>query len=110
MVFLCQREDGLEGGLNVNYKLDYLGLADEERLVGVLDLDVVVVPVVIHEGFLPPVVVEEGAGGTLAEVDVIDPVGLVVVSNKERRIKDETRERRDPELTWSGRWLPSNLS
>ena len=46
-------------------------------------------PVVVLVRLLPAVVIHEGVVGSLVEVDVIDPITLVVVSKQNTRMKKE---------------------
>ena len=61
---------------------NYLGPSDQEGLLEILDVEVVMRLVIILEGLLPPGVVQKSVAGTLAEVNVVDTVALVVVSEQ----------------------------
>ena len=87
----------------------YLCPSNEQRLLEVLDLQVVVLLVVVLEGDLSAVVVQEGGVGVLLEVDFIHPVVLVVVSEQNKE-ENEDEEGEDPHLTWSAPPLPTELS
>ena len=55
-------------------------------------------PVVVLVRLLPAVVIHEGVVGSLVEVDVIDPITLVVVSKQNTRMKQGRKI--GPDLTW----------
>ena len=57
----------------------YLCPSNEQRLLEVLDLQVVMLLVVVLEGDLSAVVVQEGGVGVLLEVDLIHTIILVVI-------------------------------
>ena len=76
----------------------YLGPAHQEWLLQILDLEVVMLLVVVLVLLLPAVVIHEGVVGSLVEVDVIDPITLVVVSKQNTRMKQGRKI--GPDLTW----------
>ena len=61
-----------------------LGLADDEGLAPVLDVDVVLALVVLHKRLLLALGVGELALGAAGEVDLVDAVRLVVVGRQHR--------------------------
>ncbi len=83
---LVLREAGHEAELRDQADPDRVGqlgpldVVDEQRLLEVADLDAVLLLVVVDEGVGLAVLRGEGVGRVRLEVDVVDPVGLVVVA------------------------------
>ena len=63
--------------------MTHLGNADEQRLLGVLDGPVVLLSVVLHVAQLLSVPPLELISGSFVPGNLVNPVGLVVVTTKQ---------------------------
>ena len=90
---------------------NYLGAGQQHGLLGILDDDVVVGLIIVPVGLLPAGVVQEGVVRALTEVNILNPVALVVVSKQQKQKLRITRGQDiDSNLTWSAQWLPAKPS
>ena len=86
-----------------------LGNADEQRLLGVLDGPVVLLSVVLHVSQLLSVSPVELVRGSFVPGNLVNSVGLVVVTRNRNITRGPERDR-SVILTESSQWPPGEVS